>query len=373
MYPIKALLEETKDITMYWYNPNIHPEFEWNRRLENLNKVSEHYCLELITEDGFMQDYWESKAYMEEYKSRCEMCYDVRLDMAAKYASLNGFDSFTTTLLVSPYQQHEVITRVANEKASKYGVERRISTSHIASYNFNLKLLFRKFGQWYGNKYTTHRLACGEEAGKLLYGDLPFEIFNNAIDTKTFVYDEKAALHFKQERGWINKIVIGNVARFCPQKNHHGMIDIFEAIHKKNKDTVLVLVGEGVLMPEIKELVQQKGLQESVCFEGIRNNVPEYLNAFDIFLFPSLYEGLPVSIIEAQAAGLRCLLSDTIDKATDITGDITFVPLSASPEMWATQLFEQIPYHRPDNSQKIIDAGYDVSQNVETLIRIYLG
>lgn len=123
MYPIKSLLEETKDITMYWYNPNIHPEFEWNRRYENLIKVSEYYGLSLIKQDGFMQDYWLSKEYLKEYNSRCEMCYDVRLDMVAKYSAENGFDSFTTTLLVSPYQQHEVITTVASEKAKKYGVE----------------------------------------------------------------------------------------------------------------------------------------------------------------------------------------------------------------------------------------------------------
>lgn len=122
MYPIKSLLENDKELSMYWYNPNIHPEFEWNRRLENLKKVSEHYSLDLIIEEGFMQDYWLSKAYLDEYKSRCEMCYDVRLDNVAKYASMNGFDSFTTTLLVSPYQQHEVIARVAEQKASKYGV-----------------------------------------------------------------------------------------------------------------------------------------------------------------------------------------------------------------------------------------------------------
>ncbi len=122
MYPIKSLLEENVQLSMYWYNPNIHPEFEWIRRLENLQKVSDYYGLELITQEGFMQDYWESKKYLDEYVSRCKMCYDVRLDMVAKYASENGFDSFTTTLLVSPYQQHDVITSVANEKADKYGV-----------------------------------------------------------------------------------------------------------------------------------------------------------------------------------------------------------------------------------------------------------
>lgn len=123
MYPIKSLIEDGFDVSMYWYNPNIHPEFEWNRRLENLKKVSEHYNLPFFMEDGFMQDYWLSKQYLNEYTSRCLMCYDIRLDKAAKYASENGFDSYTTSLLVSPYQQHDVIADIGRQKGLKYGVD----------------------------------------------------------------------------------------------------------------------------------------------------------------------------------------------------------------------------------------------------------
>lgn len=123
MYPIKSLIDDGYDLSMFWYNPNIHPEFEWNRRLDNLKKVSEHYNLELLIKEGFMQEHWESKKYLEEYKSRCQMCYDIRLEEVAKYASDNGFDSFTTSLLVSPYQQHDVISSIAEEKGNKYGVE----------------------------------------------------------------------------------------------------------------------------------------------------------------------------------------------------------------------------------------------------------
>lgn len=122
MYPVKNLLDNNFDTTLFWFNPNIHPEFEWNRRLENLKKVSEHYQLELNIQEGFMQDYWLSKEYLNTYKSRCEMCYDIRLEEVAKFASANGFDSFSTSLLVSPYQQHDTIARIAEEKGNKYGV-----------------------------------------------------------------------------------------------------------------------------------------------------------------------------------------------------------------------------------------------------------
>jgi len=105
---------------MVWYNPNIHPEFEWNRRLENLHKAAEHYGVSLIEIPGYMEDYWKSGEYSG---SRCLMCYDVRLEEVARYAAENGYSSFSTTLLVSPYQQHDVIASVGLEKAAKYGIE----------------------------------------------------------------------------------------------------------------------------------------------------------------------------------------------------------------------------------------------------------
>lgn len=123
MYPLHLLDEAGVDLDMYWNNPNIHPEFEWNRRHENLEIAASHYNRKLISEGICMEDYWLSKEYLETYKTRCDFCYDIRMEAAAKYAAENGYSSFTTTLLVSPYQQHEKIIAVSEEKANKYGVE----------------------------------------------------------------------------------------------------------------------------------------------------------------------------------------------------------------------------------------------------------
>ncbi len=123
MYPVNLLLSEGTTLDLYWYNPNIHPEFEWNRRLENLAKAADHYHVNLIREGMCEEEYWKSGEYLEEYASRCLMCYDKRLDAAAKYASENGYDSFCTTLLVSPYQQHDAILVAGRRKAAKYGIE----------------------------------------------------------------------------------------------------------------------------------------------------------------------------------------------------------------------------------------------------------
>ena len=124
MYPVDMLLESGKELDLFWYNPNIHPEFEWNRRLENLHKCADHYNVNLIEGgDECMQEYWEEKTYLAEYNSRCHMCYDIRLDSVARFAAENGYDSFSTTLLVSPYQQHDVIRSTGERKAEEYGVK----------------------------------------------------------------------------------------------------------------------------------------------------------------------------------------------------------------------------------------------------------
>lgn len=123
MYPVDMLLKAQRDLDLYWFNPNIHPEFEFNRRLENLRKVASHYDVTLHEEGECQEDYWLGKTYLQEYNSRCEMCYDVRMEATAKYAAEHGYEAFCTTLLVSPYQQHEVICETAKRYATKYGVD----------------------------------------------------------------------------------------------------------------------------------------------------------------------------------------------------------------------------------------------------------
>ena len=257
--------------------------------------------------------------------------------------------------------------------AAKYGIKNRLCTSHIAEYKIDGKLIFRKFGQWFLKRYVTIRLACGEKAGALLYKDSPFYVVNNAIDSKSFKYNEETSISVRREREWNDKIVIGNVARFCQQKNHRMVVDVFAAIHSRYPNSVLVLVGKGGLENDIKQYVRFKGLYDYVFFEGLQADVSQYLSLFDIFLFPSYYEGLPLSVIEAQASGLKCFLSDTIDKTTDITGNVTFISLKSSPEYWAEKILSSFPYERVNCYEKVVAAGYDIYHNVERLQSLYNG
>ena len=257
--------------------------------------------------------------------------------------------------------------------AVKYGIKIRIANSHIADLGIDYKYLFRQFGKYYLNKYVTDRFACGKEAGNFLYGNKDFYVFKNAIKVDNFVFN---TVKRNEERTILNipkdAIVIGHVGRFNPQKNHTFLIDIFKEIYSKNNKAVLVMVGDGGLRNSIEDKVKSCGLSGSVYFLGLRSNVHEIMQAFDVLLFPSLDEGLPVSIIEAQASGLQCILSDTIDKDTDVTGNCRFVSLSTSIAEWADITLKSAQAIREDNTLKIQAAGYDVTKNIEWLTNFYL-
>lgn len=254
--------------------------------------------------------------------------------------------------------------------AAKYGIKNRLCTSHTSGWGFDYKTPFRLFGRLYF-KYITERLACGGEAGEFLYGSKDFSVFPNAIPVDSYVYNPQIAVDFKRKREWDDKLIIGNVARLNIHKNQSFAIEVFNEIHQMNPKSILVFVGDGDYRKNLQEKVQEMGLSECVYFEGVQSDVPKYLSTFDLLLFPSLYEGLPVSIIEAQTAGLKCFLSDTIDKTVDIGGNITFLPLSLSPKEWALKLLESLPYKRSNMSALVKNKGYDVNENILHLLDLY--
>ncbi len=255
--------------------------------------------------------------------------------------------------------------------AQKYNIRNRVCTSHSAGNKKDFKYLFRIVSKHFGQKYITQRLACGIDAGKYLYGRRDFKVLPNAIDVNRFVFNPSKSSKIRESHQWGNHLIIGNISSFSYPKNHLFLIDIFSEILKLDNNAILVLVGDGILRDAIEKKIKELNIEKQVFLEGIRSNTDEYLSSFDIFLFPSLYEGLPVSVIEAQASGVKCVLSDAIDKNVDITGDICFLPLSMSPQEWAEKIISMKSYHRSNNQQKIMDAGYDVNRNIEKLIEIY--
>lgn len=194
-------------------------------------------------------------------------------------------------------------------------------------------------------------------------------ILKNAIDVNKFAYSESYRNEIREEFNLGNKFVIGHVGRFNTQKNHAFLIDIFKAVHDQRPDSVLMLVGTGDLMLTIKQKVKSLGLNESVIFTGLRSDVHKMMSAFDVFLFPSLYEGLPVTLVEAQAAGLPVVCSDVITGEISITSSVAFLPLG-NEKIWSENVVKK--NKKLDNQCDLIQQnGYDINSSASFLTGFY--
>lgn len=217
-------------------------------------------------------------------------------------------------------------------------------------------------------------LACSNNAGRYLFPHKHFTVLNNAIDSKRFIFNEETRERVRKELGIEGKYVIGNVGSLMAPKNHIFMLDIIEMMSRKDRDTVLLLVGDGPLRANIENSVRIRGLGDSVMFLGTRSDVADLLNAMDVFLFPSLYEGLGIAAIEAQASGLPVVCSDKIPQEANVTDLIEHLSLNESKEVWVDALNRHRSTHQRCNMrQQIVDAGFDIETTARWLEKFYLG
>lgn len=214
-------------------------------------------------------------------------------------------------------------------------------------------------------KLGTAFFACSKKAGEWMYTkkicNTKLKIINNAIDCQAFAYNEE--IRIKYRHGFKiaeDEILIGHVGRFMYQKNHEFLIDIFYNLHLLDPKTKLLLIGEGELETLIRKKVKELHLENSVIFAGVRNDVNFCMQAMDLFLLPSRFEGLPVVGIEAQAAGLPCLMSDTITKETDLFGLVEFMSLEMPPNIWAQKAKEMVAIKRKNTYKQMAECGYDI-------------
>ena len=217
-------------------------------------------------------------------------------------------------------------------------------------------------------------LACSQVAGKWLYGNKKFQVVNNGIIVNNFLYNEKIALAKRKELSINeNQLIIGHIGKFTKQKNHKGLIEIFEKILLNRPDAKLVLIGDGPLKMNIKEMIKSMGIEDNVMFLGVRKDIPELLMAMDIFLMPSLYEGLPIAAIEAQASGLVLFLTNTISVQTAITDKTHWFDINMSPELVADFIIKSYvkDYDRREMGNIVTRVGYDIKQTAEIMEDIY--
>lgn len=262
------------------------------------------------------------------------------------------------------------------ECAKKWNIPVRIAHSHNTGFQTNSKVqkiigdLFKVSMKKNANIY----LACSDLAGKWMFGNSRFINLPNGIDLERYKYNEKSRLRIRKELGIEGNIVIGNVGRFAPQKNHLFLIDIFKEIHKINSNTILVLAGIGDLMEDTKNKVISLGLENSVLFLGFRNDISDLTQAMDLFLMPSLYEGFPVTAVEAQASGLPCVFSDSITRDIKILNEVIYLSLELSAKEWATKTLSVINTTRRDECYSLLKkGGYDIKDMAYRLKRLYGG
>lgn len=260
----------------------------------------------------------------------------------------------------------------------KYGLKNRICHAHATTVDFNLKLPLKLLYKTQLIKVSNNFWGCGTDSIKFYFGDRVikennYKIIKNAIDIDKFIFDKEKRVKLRKEYNLENKFVIGNVARFMKQKNHIFMLELFKVILNKNPNSVLMFFGDGELQNEIKQKAKDLGIEKSVMFMGNVENINEMYQVMDVFLLPSLFEGLPVVGIEAQTSGLKCFMSDTITNEVSITENVEFLSLkNDSLEKWADKILENIDYERKDMSKEIITAGYSIKEEAKKLQDIYL-
>lgn len=259
------------------------------------------------------------------------------------------------------------------------GVKKIIAHSHnTASVGGKFADIFHFLFRPLVRKLSNVKLACSPEAAMWLYGKRYCEnndtvqIIKNGIDTELFSYNEKVRREVREKFGWKNQLVLGHVGNFIPQKNHDFMIDILSEVVKTEKNARLLFLGRGEAIDSVRKYAEKKGVSEYVEFMGSRTDTARFYQAMDMFLFPSLHEGLPIAGVEAQAADLPCLFSDAVTSEIMITDRAVSMPLEAGAAEWAKKSIALAKtYGRKKVSEKIIASGYDAADMGKRMERIY--
>lgn len=262
--------------------------------------------------------------------------------------------------------------------AKKYGV---YSIAH--SHNTNLKkslsdILYAVFA--YPTRFIAdYYFTCSKAAGISRYGKKVGNngnrctVLPNAIDINKFIFDGSIRRKMRDSLGIKEtQFVIGNISRFSEQKNHLFLLDVFESVREKVPDAVLLLVGDGERRVQLEAYIAEKKLQSNVILTGIQPNTWDFYQAMDVFLMPSLYEGLPVSMVEAQTAGLPCCVSANVPREAAITDLVQFRDLNDSAEKWGDWVIECSKIPRRNTMLDIQQAGYDISITSKWLENFYL-
>ena len=260
--------------------------------------------------------------------------------------------------------------------AKKAGVSFTIAHARSAGVDKGFKGILTKWLRRNLSKRADYLFTCSQIAGEAVFGKKAMEagrvvFIPNAIDAAEFIYDESKRSELRERLNIADKLVIGHVGRFHYAKNHEYLLQIFALIYEKRKDAVLLLLGVGPGMEAMQELAVKLGIKEQVLFLGNRVPVSDYYQAMDYFVYPSRFEGLPGTVVEAQAAGLRCLISDTIAEEVVFGDLVQTMSIETKPQEWADKVLETLDYPRENQYEVILQHGFDSRQQAKQMLEFY--
>lgn len=301
----------------------------------------------------------------------------------SKSESLKGFKSQLATIIQNDEYDH--VLRITSNAmgfmdlkiAKKAGASVCCARSSNASDGGGLKAwISHRLGRILYNRYVDVKIAPSDLAASYTFGKREYRsgkvsILHNAVDLEVFYFDDVYRSIVRKELGIPDSIkVVGHVGRFAEQKNHMFLADVFKAVHDLDSNTMLLLVGDGPLRSLFEEKIKKMGLSEYVVFAGVRSDVPKLLSAMDVFAFPSFYEGMPNTVIEAQATGLPCVISDTITREADITGIVEYASLEWDVDAWAKLVVSKFVVDRRDTKDDFRRNRYDIGSTVEDFLNL---
>ena len=255
--------------------------------------------------------------------------------------------------------------------AKKFGLK-TIAHSHGSSSG---RILYRVFS--YPTRYIADFLfGCAQRAGRDRYGARIWEkkngvVLNNSIDVDKYVYNPEVGERKRKELGLEGRVVFGHIGRFNTPKNHMYLLDIFAGVYEKDPNSRLLLIGDGFLRGKIEKKIKKLHIEDAVVMTGVRSDANELLSAMDCFLFPSLYEGLPVTLVEAQTAGLLCLVSDRVTPEVCFTDRVQMISIDNGTAPWIQAITSIDEFDKKDTRQDIINAGYDIKTSAKWLEDFY--
>ncbi len=245
--------------------------------------------------------------------------------------------------------------------AKKAGIPVRIAHSHSTSIDRDFKYVLKQYYRYRLTSVLTDEFSCGKAAGDFLFRNDKFTLIPNAVEATKFYYDESVRNEVRKELKISNQtFVIGHVGRISYPKNHRFLINIFKEFHAINKDSILLIIGTGDMEEEIKKYAKESGVNDNIEFLGNRNDTERFYQAFDVFILPSLFEGVPLVGVEAQFADLPCFFSDKVPTEVVFSDKTNFMSLNQSAKEWAREIAKVDISNRDSDRSIIINADYNI-------------